>query len=156
MEIFNLFHGELDMGPEGDEPPGYEQVRAVRVGNKIGASRIGLSVYELPPGQSVCPYHLEWTDEEWLIVLGGTPTLRTPEGERALEAGDTVCFPAGPDGAHQVQNKADEPARVALLSTKGPIGIAEYPDSDKIGVWANGTHYMLKRSDTLDYWDGER
>ena len=156
MEIFNLFHGELDEGPAGVEPPGYELGRVARVGKKIGASQLGLSLYELPKGQAVCPYHFEWTDEEWLIVLGGTPTLRTPEGERTLAAGDTVCFPAGPDGAHKVSNDADEPARVALLSTKNQFDISEYPDSDKVGVWAGGHHYMLRRSAHLDYWDGER
>ena len=156
MEIFNLFHGELDELPAGGEPPGYELGRAARVGRKIGASQIGLSIYELPKGQAVCPYHFEWTDEEWLIVIAGTPTLRTPEGERTLDPGDTVCFPAGPDGAHKVSNDADEPARVGLLSTKNPLDISEYPDSDKIGVWAGRHHYMLRRSDQLDYWDGER
>src|SRR5690348_12475292 len=85
-----------------------------------------------------------------------TPTLRTPEGERTLEPGDTVCFPAGPDGAHKVWNDADAPARVGLLSTKNQFGIAEYPDSDKVGVWAGGQHYMLRRGAHLDYWDGER
>ena len=115
-----------------------------------------MSVYELPPGQAICPYHFEWTDEEWLIVLAGRPALRTPEGERVLEPGDTVCFPVGPDGAHRVRNDGDELARVAILSTKSDVGIAEYPDSDKVGVWASGTHYMLRRSDHLDYWEGER
>lgn len=156
MEIFNLLHGELDELPEGGEPPGYEQGRAVRVGRKIGASQLGLSIYELPKGQAVCPYHFEWTDEEWLIVLDGTPLVRTPEAETALQPGDTVCFPAGPDGAHKVWNDADEPARVGLLSTKNQFGIAEYPDSDKVGVWAGGQHYMLRRAGQLDYWDGER
>jgi uncharacterized cupin superfamily protein len=154
MEIFNLFSGETDEGPDGDEPDGY-LCRAVRVGKKIGASRMGMSVYELPIGQAICPYHFEWTDEEWLIVLDGTPMLRTPEGERRLERGDVVCFPAGPDGAHLVR-ATDKPARVAILSTKNPVGIAEYPDSDKVGVWAGDAHYMLRRSAHLDYWDGER
>ena len=156
MEIFNLFHGEVDVGPSGDEPPGYELTRAARVGKAIGATRLGLSIYDLPTGQAICPYHFEWTDEEWLIVLVGTPTVRTPAGERVLEPGDTVCFPEGPDGAHHVRNDADGVARVALLSTKNGVGIAEYPDSDKVGVWAGDTHYMLRRSDHLEYWDGER
>ena len=156
MEIFNLFKGETDTGPSGDEPPGYELTRAARVGKAIGATRLGMSIYELPTGQAICPYHFEWTDEEWLIVVAGTPTLRTPEGERVLEPGDTVCFPEGPDGAHHVRNDADGVARVALLSTKNPVGIAEYPDSDKVGVWAGDTHYMLRRSDHLEYWDRER
>ena len=156
MEIFNLFNDEADVGPGGDEPPGYELTRAARVGKKIGASKLGMSVYELPPGQAICPYHFEWTDEEWLIVLNGRPTLRTPEGERTLEPGDTVCFPAGPDGAHHTRNDTEDLVRVALLSTKNEFGIAEYPDSDKVGVWAGGQHYMLRRADHLDYWDGER
>ena len=156
METFNLFTGELDLDPEGNEPPGYEQGRAVRVGKKIGASKLGMSIYELPPGQAICPYHFEWTDEEWLIVLAGTAALRTPEGERELGPGDTVCFPAGPAGAHWIGNRSGETIRVAVLSTKNEFGIAEYPDSDKVGVWAGGAHYMLRRSDHLEYWDGER
>jgi uncharacterized cupin superfamily protein len=46
-----------------------------------------------------------------------------------------VCFPEGPDGAHHTRNDTDELVRVALLSTKSAVGIAEYPDTDKIGVW---------------------
>jgi uncharacterized cupin superfamily protein len=45
-----------------------------------------MSVYDLPPGQAIGPYHFEWTDEEWLIALGGRVTVRTPEGERVLES----------------------------------------------------------------------
>src|SRR5690349_9457582 len=154
MEIVNIFSAEVDIGPDGTEPPGYEKTRRVAVGKGIGATRMGMSIYELDPGQAVCPYHYEWTDEEWLIVLNGPPTLRTPEGERTVEPGDTVCFPEGPDGAHHIRNDTDELVRVALLSTKSPVGIAEYPDSDKIGVWpGDGSNYMLRRSEHLEYWD---
>jgi uncharacterized cupin superfamily protein len=155
MDVFNIFTGATDIPPDPNDPTGYG-CSAVRVGPKIGASRIGMSVYELPPGEAICPYHFEWTDEEWLIVLSGRPTLRSPAGEQKLEPGDTACFPAGPDGAHFVRNDGDELVRVAMLSTKSEVGVAEYPDSDKVGVWANGTHYMLRRSDHVDYWDGER
>jgi uncharacterized cupin superfamily protein len=154
MEIFNLFTGEPDDLATDETPDGY-RCNAVKVGGTIGATRLGMTVYELPPGQAVCAYHFEWTDEEWLFVLAGRPTLRTPEGERVLEPGDTVCFPIGPDGAHLVRAN-DERARVGIISTKNEVGIAEYPDSDKVGVWAGGTHYMLRRSDHLDYWDGEK
>jgi len=153
MEVFNVFTGEPDQFATAETPKGY-RCNAARIGPRLGASRIGMTVYELPAGQAVCPYHFEWTDEEWLVVLDGTPTLRSPDGERALMPGDTVCFPAGPDGAHLVRAN-DKPARIAILSTKSDIGIAEYPDSDKVGVWVDGAHYMLRRSDQLDYWDGE-
>jgi uncharacterized cupin superfamily protein len=143
MQTFNLFSGETDEGPP--ESPGY-RCRAARLGAKLGASRLGMSVYDLPPGEAIGPYHFEWTDEEWLIVLAGQPTLRKPEGERVLDPGDVVCFPAGPDGAHHVGNASEEPARVAIFSTKNEFGIVEYPEDDKVGIWAGETHYMLHRS----------
>ncbi|HJQ74329.1 MAG TPA: cupin domain-containing protein, partial [Gaiellaceae bacterium] len=155
MQTLNLFESRTDTPPDGTEPPGYEKTRAVRVGQKIGATRMGMSIYELDPGQGVCPYHFEWTDEEWLIVVSGSPTVRTPEGETVLGPGDVACFPAGPEGAHSVRNSSEEPVRVAMLSTRNEFGIAEYPDSDKVGVWAGDAHYMLRRGEHLDYWDGE-
>jgi uncharacterized cupin superfamily protein len=155
MHTFNLFKGETDVGPDGTEPPGY-LAHAVRLGPKLGASRLGMSIYDLPPGEAICPYHFEWTDEEWLIVVAGSPSVRTPEGEAVLSPGDVACFPAGPTGAHWVGNASGQPVRVAIFSTKNEFGIAEYPDSDKVGVWAGDKHYMLRRADHLDYWDGER
>ena len=118
-----------------------------------------MTVYDLPPGQTICPYHFHWGDEEWLVVVSGTPTVRTPSGEQTLEPGDLVCFPVGPDGAHRVHNPSDDAARVALFPNKHEFGIIEYPDSDKIGVW--GRHdesldHVIRRSPDLDYWDGER
>lgn len=155
METFNIFTGAMDDRSTRETPDGY-RCNAASIGKRLGAEHIGMTVYELPPGQAVCPYHFEWTDEEWLLVLAGTPTLRSPDGERVLAPGDTVCFPAGPDGAHLVR-ATDEPARIAILSTKSRFGVAEYPDSHKIGVWSGSTQvHMLRSAEQLDYWDGER
>ena len=107
MKTFNLFNGDTDEVPPG--APGHPG-RAARVGSKLGAERLGMSVYEIPPGEAIGLYHFEWTDEEWLIVLDGQPTIRTPEGERVLEPGEATCFLAGPEGLHQVRNATDAPS----------------------------------------------
>ena len=86
MQTFNLFDGETDTPPDGTEPPGY-LCHAVRLGPKLGASLLGMSIYDLPPGEAICPYHFEWTDEEWLIVIAGAPTVRTPDGETSSARG---------------------------------------------------------------------
>jgi uncharacterized cupin superfamily protein len=148
-----------DLEPEYDEtdPEGYRAGMS-RFGPAIGATKLGCSLYELPPGQSICPYHYEYPEEEWLIVLDGRPTLRTPEGEEELKPKDVVCFPEGPDGAHKVTNRTAETIRVLMFSTRSTPGIAIYPDSDKIGVWpAPGgvDHVLLRRNATVDYYDGE-
>lgn len=103
-----------------------------------------MTVYDLPPGEAICPFHFHWGDEEWLFVVAGRPSVRTRSGDQILEAGDVVCFPAGPAGAHRVHNASDETVRVALFSNRHECGIVEYPDSDKIRVWA----VMMARSTT--------
>ena len=145
---FNLHAAETEL--EGDEPDGY-LTGGNRFGEEIGASLIGGTVYDLPSGQAICPYHFEYGDEEWLIVLTGTPTLRTPEGESVLEPGDVVCFAPGPEGVHKVTG----PARVLMISTKNEPAVAVYPDSDKIGVFAGDLRLLVKRDSGVDYWLGE-
>ncbi len=136
MEVFNLYDGELDR--ERAEPEGWRW-RAAMLGPKLGAALLGATLYELQPGERSFPYHYEWGCEEWLIVVAGTPTLRTPDGERELAPGDTVCFREGPEGAHLVANATDDVVRVMILSNKASPAVAVYPDSDKIGISAPAT-----------------
>jgi uncharacterized cupin superfamily protein len=147
--------GELVPEYDDTDPEGY-RVGMARFGTALGASQMGASLYELPPGQSVCPYHYEYPEEEWLIVLSGRVNLRHPEGDEELGEGDIVCFPPGPDGAHKVTCLGDEAARVLMTSTRQTPGIAVYPDSGKVGVWpGDDRDRLMMRRDTLDYWDGE-
>ena len=106
----------------------------MRIGPQVGASTTGMSVYELPPGQAICPYHYENPEEEWLLVLDGRPTLRHPGGEDLLEPWDVVFFPSGPDGAHAVRNDTDSPVRVLMFSDRSNVAASVYPDSDKIAI----------------------
>ena len=105
MKVFNLFGDEWDLLGERE---GY-RIRDAHVGARLGAELIGGSLYEVDPGEKTWPYHLHHANEEWLIVLRGRPTLRSPDGEQELVEGDTVCFPRGPAGAHQVINRSDAP-----------------------------------------------
>ncbi len=153
-EPVNLF--DAPRTTDDDDPAGYE-VPYARIGGMIGASALGMTVYELGEGNSVCPYHWESPDEEWLIVLEGTPVLRDPDGEHELGPGDLVCFLPGPEGAHKVTNRAPGRALVAMLSTRAKTSLAVYPDSDKVGVFSSdgSTRLLLPRSAAVDYWEGE-
>ena len=153
MKTFNIFKPTFEYDPE--DPDGYH-AGMDRFGPKIGASRIGASVYELPPGQALCPYHYE-SDEEWIIVLEGNVSVRHPDGADVLEAGDAAAFPVGPAGAHKVFNASEETVRFLMLSTKEEPAYTVYPDSNKIGYW-NGDrsqHVLVRMGENLDYYDGE-
>ena len=150
MSDVNLF--ALELTSDDEDPEGYH-VAYSRVAPLIGGSRLGLSVYELPPDQSICPYHWEAGDEEWLIVISGRPTLRTPDGELELDPWDAVCFPAGAEGAHKVTNRSDATARVGMLSTRNEPGVSVYPDSNKVGAWPPGKLFRLESA--VPYFEGE-
>jgi uncharacterized cupin superfamily protein len=151
-EIVNLF--DAPRAADKGEPAGYGAPSAP-VGPLVGASALGLTVYELPEGTSICPYHYEYPCEEWLIVLEGRPVLRDPDGEHDLEPGDVVCFPPGPEGAHKITNPRSERSLVAMLSTKDDPAVAVYPDSDKLGIFSSTGHHLFPRSAAVDYWHGE-
>jgi uncharacterized cupin superfamily protein len=108
MEIANLFAVETGEAMDRGERGGF-RIRETQIGDRLGAELLGGSVYDVDPGKKLWPYHLHHANEEWLVVLRGRPTLRTPDGERELAAGDVVCFPRGAEGAHQVRNATEEP-----------------------------------------------
>lgn len=149
---------ELELEYDESDPEGYRAGMA-RFGPSIDAVRLGATVYELPPGQSICPYHYEYPDEEWVLVLRGRPTLRTPYGEDELKPDDVVCFPEGPVGAHKVTNRTEETVRVMMISTRMNPAVAVYPDSDKIGIWpvqgGGEDHVLVSRGSKVAYYDGE-
>lgn len=122
-----------------------------QVGGQIGAELLGCSLYDLPPGEQLWPYHYHLGNEEWAVVVAGAPTVRTPEGERELRPGDIVAFPEGDAGAHTFLNHGGAEARIALFSTLNRRTLPVYPDSEKVG--ANGRYYRV--ADAVDYWHGE-
>jgi uncharacterized cupin superfamily protein len=154
MQVVNVFAEREDWDADGDHE-GFRH-RRLAIGPRLGASLLGMTLYELPPGERTWPYHYELGCEEWLMVVSGRPTLRTPEGERELGPGEVVVFDEGPDGAHTIANPTAETARLLILSNKSPLAVVRYPDSGKVGVWTpKGYELMLRDGPQLDYWEGE-
>ena len=131
----------------------------VRPGPDFGATKTGVSSYELPPGQALCPYHYEWAEEEWLLVTEGRPTLRDPDGEHELQPMDLVFFPIGPEGAHKVQNDtAGHGALPDVLEPRLPggddlPGLGQDRHVDRPGQAPTATWPGARQN--LDYYDGE-
>lgn len=120
--------------------------------------------YQLPPGQRSWPYHAHYANEELLLVLDGRPTLRTPDGERELRAGDTAIFRRGPEGAHQLINGSNQPARFVMVSTIVHPEVAHYLDGDELGLFAGAppvpgesapTELPFRKADETGYWEAE-
>jgi uncharacterized cupin superfamily protein len=153
MKIFNLNGDEWD---RVEERPGW-RFKDAWVGARLGAELIGGSMYEVGPGERQGPYHTHHGNEEWMIVLRGRPTLRTPEGERELTEGDVVCFVRGRDGAHQVRNDTQTAIRVLMLSTLLAPDIVDYLDSGKVAALDGRGERLFRtfRGADAEYWEGE-
>ncbi|HEV7161979.1 MAG TPA: cupin domain-containing protein [Solirubrobacteraceae bacterium] len=149
--------------PDFDELRDHDGFRALRarIGRQAGCERLGLSLWELPPGEASYPYHYHLTEEELIVVLEGAPSLRTESGVRELVAGEVVSFHSGRDGAHQLLNRTEKPVRFLSLSTSGDPDVVIYPDSGKLGANernpdGSGLREMFRLADAVDYWEGEQ
>lgn len=143
--------------------PGYEWCR-MRLARRLGGSMLGASVFLIGPGQKSFPYHVHHANEEMLIVLEGSVSVRTPEGEQEANRGDALIFPRGNDGAHQIINRSEEQARFMMVSTMIEPEISEYPDSGNVGLFAGrapgasgegGLQRFVAGDPEVDYFEGK-
>jgi uncharacterized cupin superfamily protein len=121
--------------PEFDEireHPGFNCRRA-RLGRQTGSEKLGLSLWELPPGEAAYPFHFHLAEEEIVVLLEGRPSLRTPAGWREMEEGEVACFRVGEEGAHQIVNRTEQPVRFLAMSNQQP-DIVVRPDSRSLSV----------------------
>lgn len=145
---------EVDFEYDPEDPEGF-RAGLWRPGRQLGAAQTGLSVYELPRGQAVCPYHYEYAEEEWLLVLDGEVDLRTPAGTERLGPRELRFFPTGPEGAHRIDQAGEATAHVLMFSDHRDVAVTAYPDSDKLGVYPSGERHLFRRGDAVDYYEGE-
>ena len=158
----NVFEPHWDA--EQDKPP--FTWRRSRIGRQAGSEKLGASLFEVPPGASSFPLHIHYANEEMIVVLTGRPLLRTLDGSRELAPGDVVACPVGPRGAHRIDNRGDEPARVLVVSTMNAPEVNDYPESNKTwvrtyppgGTPAGDDEYelILRKDAQVGYLEGER
>jgi uncharacterized cupin superfamily protein len=154
--MVNIEDPHYDEAREGE---GFRCKRA-RISRQAGAERLGVSLWEVPPGEAAYPYHAHLTEEELLIVLEGSPALRTTAGWRQLEQGEVLSFLRGERGAHQIVNRGDSVVRFLAFSTNGEPDIVLQLDSGKVGAFerrpeGGGLRMWFRREDQVDYYEGE-
>ena len=108
--------------------------RRARLGARAGAEHLGLTVYELPPGQGM-DFHYHLQREELLVVLEGTVAVRTNDGWQDVPQGSVVAFPRGERGAHAYQNRGERAVRLLMFSEQNAPNVSVYPDEQQVGIY---------------------
>jgi len=168
--ILNLDQAELEPLPEAFAPTGdtadrYQQ-RQARIGQQLGAQKLGYRLYALEPGMRGSPFHSHRVNEEMFYIVAGEGEIRLGAERFPLRAGDVIaCPPGGPEAAHQIINTSNAELRYLAVSTQQSPEICEYPDSGKYAVmddfkvdaegYASGFVAVARPADGVDYWDGE-
>ncbi len=119
------------------------------------AKKLGAGYDVLAPGKRSCPYHYHLAQEEMFVILEGSGTLRVAGQMLPLRTGDVIVIPPGPEYPHHILNTSDAPLRYLSISTQERPELCYYPDSDKLGAFADGHRLMGRREGSVDYWDGE-
>jgi uncharacterized cupin superfamily protein len=130
--------------------------RCARIGPLLGARQLGYSYDIVPAGKRSCPFHSHRGEEEMFFIVKGTGTLRFGSESRPIRAGDVICCPTGgPETAHQIINDSKSDLQYLSISTRMPVDVCEYPDSNKIGAYGGELRHLTTAGETVDYWKGE-
>jgi uncharacterized cupin superfamily protein len=124
-----------------------------QLGEYGGCSHVGVCMEEIAPGRQSYPMHYHLLEEEHLLVLEGSATLRLGDETFELTAGSYVCFPAGQKAGHALVNTGDTPCRYLMIGERNPSEVIVYTDSGRVGVRLTGEGY--RKSATMEYWEGE-
>ena len=126
------------------------------LGKRLGLTKLGVNVTRVPPGKAGVPFHSHRVNDEMFYILSGRGELRLGPARHPVQAGDLIGCPAGgPETAHQLINTGTEPLLYLAMSSELDPEICEYPDSNKVGLWAGDHAYMTRSNQPVDYWDGE-
>ena len=128
----------------------------------IGARQLGYNLTILPPGKSQCPFHSHRAEEEMFLILEGEGELRFGNERYPLRKHDVIACPTGgPEVAHQIINTDTTEMRYLALSSLHEMEVCEYPDSNKVGVFASQPgspplRKMFHAEGSVDYYDLEK
>ncbi|MEM9301725.1 MAG: cupin domain-containing protein [Pseudomonadota bacterium] len=118
------------------------RMQLLPLSERVGLSRLGLSIASLAPGnQSFLP-HAHTAQEEFVFVLSGTGVLVIDGEETAVSTGDFVGFPT--DGsAHQLRNDGTSDLVYLMGGERTATDVVHFPTLNKKGFWTNGAmHYV--------------
>lgn len=144
------------------EENGFYTSRRAKFSAAIGARQLGYNLTELPPGKAQCPFHSHRAEEEMFLILEGEGELRFGDRRYPIRKHDVIACPTGgAEVAHQIINTGTTTMRYLSLSRLAAVEICEYPDSQKVGAWADepGTESLrglYRTGSAVDYYDGER
>ena len=90
-------------------------------------------------------------EEEHLLILEGSLTLKLGDKSYTMSVGDYVCFPAGQKVGHAIINETTQACRYLVVGERNANDVIVYPESNRVSVRLTAEGYQ--KSAAMDYWD---
>ena len=100
------------------------------LGDSLGLTQYGVNISKLEPGAVSSLRHWHTAEDEFILILEGTPTLVTDDGEQVLGPGTAAGFPAHTENGHRLENRSDDNVLYLEVGTRAVRDMVAYPDAD--------------------------
>lgn len=120
------------------------------LGDLFGLKNFGVNLTTLAPGAESALLHRHKTQDEFVYICSGRPTLITDRGEMQLSPGMCAGFPA--DGlAHQLVNRTKEAVVYLEIGDRSLGDKVVYPHDDLQAVLSPEGQWVFLRKNGQPY-----
>jgi uncharacterized cupin superfamily protein len=112
------------------------------LGDLFGLTNFGVNLTQLAPGAVSSLRHAHTTQDEFVYVLQGHPTLHTDEGRTRLSPGMCAGFKAGTGNGHRLVNETSETVVYLEVGDRSLGDEVMYPDDDLKAVLLDGKWFF--------------
>jgi hypothetical protein len=121
------------------------------LGEVFGLANFGVNLTRLAPGAVSALRHAHTTQDEFIYVLEGNPTLLTDEGDTALQPGMCAGFKAGSGNGHRLENRTADTVHYLEIGDRSPGDSASYPDDDLQAILDENGRWTFLHKDGAPY-----
>ena len=119
------------------------------LGDAFGLTIFGVNLTTLQPGAMSALRHAHTSQDEFVYILEGAPTLITDAGETQLKPGMCAGFKCGTGDAHHLLNRGSSDVVYLEIGDRTLGDGADYPDDDIVAIkTADGTRKFTRKDGT--------
>ena len=119
-----------------------------QLGERFGLRNFGVNLTRIAPGGRSALRHAHATQDEFVYVLEGHPTLVTDAGRTQLAPGMCAGFPCGSGDAHQLLNETHADVLYLEIGDRSVGDRVAYPDDDLEACLENGGWVFRRKNGT--------
>jgi len=125
------------------------------LGDYFGLTNFGVNIVQLAPDALSSLRHAHSSQDEFVYIVHGEPTLVTDDGETILKPGSSAGFKAGTGNAHQLVNRTQSEVIYLEVGDRSVPDDVTYPDDDlAVKVDASGKVAFIHKDGTpYEYFD---